>query len=148
MGLLRTVILLLAAGAVTRALAGENAREILDRAKALDDGTRRWQDRHQKVTLTITGRGAERIRELELFDRRYPDDERKSIVFLLSPPDVAGMAFLAFTYRSREADQWMYLPTFHRTRQITAQTRDESFVGSDLTYRDLDILAEMTGWTE
>ena len=56
----RTLAIMLAA---TLAVAGavpaeETARQILDRRKALDDTTRHWNDRHEKLTLRISGRGS------------------------------------------------------------------------------------------
>ena len=38
------------------ARADETARQILDRRKTLDDTTRHWDDRHQKMKLTIFDR--------------------------------------------------------------------------------------------
>jgi hypothetical protein len=142
---LTMVLSLLAA----QGLAAETARQILDRRKALDDGERHWVDRTQTLTFKIVDRrGGTRTRELELLEKRYPGDERKSIVFFSTPPEVKGTAFLAFTHKGKPADQWLYLPELQRVRQITANTRTQSFVGTDLTYRDLDILSEMTSWTE
>ena len=145
---------LLAAVTVALALAGaaraaETARQILDRRKALDETTRHWDDRHQKMKLTIVDRrGGERVRELELFDRREAGDEQKTILFFLAPAEVKGTGFLAFTHKGRPADQWLYLPELQRVRQITARTRNESFMGTDLSYHDLDLIQEMTSWTE
>lgn len=140
------VLALLAAVVPAR---GETAREILDRRKALDDGARHWTDRHQKMKLTIYDRrGGERVREMDIFDRREPGDEQKTILFFLAPAEVKGTGFLAFTHKGRAADQWLYLPELQRVRQITARTRNESFMGTDLSYHDLDIVQEMTGWTE
>jgi len=131
------------------AFGAETARQILDRRQALDDGPRHWEDRHQKLTFRIADRrGGTRTRELEVSEKRYPADERKSIVFFSSPPEVKGTAFLSFTHKGKPADQWLYLPELQRVRQITANTRNQSFVGTDLTYHDLDILTEMTSWTE
>jgi hypothetical protein len=131
------------------ALGAETARQILDRREALDNGERHWDDRHQKVTFRILDkRGGTRTRELELSEKRYPGDERKSIVFFAAPPEVKGTAFLAFTHKGKPADQWLYLPELQRVRQITSNTRNQSFVGTDLTYHDLDLLTEMTTWTE
>src|SRR5213594_297614 len=144
----------LAAFAVVLALASaaradETARQILDRRKTLDDTTRHWDDRHQKMKLAILyRRGGERVREIELFDRREPGDEQKTILFFLAPAEVKGTAFLAYTHKGRAADQWLYLPELQRVRQITARTRNESFVGTDLTYHDLDLVQEMTSWSE
>jgi hypothetical protein len=125
------------------------AREILDRRKTLDDTTRHWDDRHVRMTFKITDRrGSERNRDLELYERREPGDERKTIVFFLAPAEVKGTGFLAFTHHGKPADQWLYLPELKRVRQITAHSRNESFVGTDLSYHDLDLLNEMSAWTE
>jgi len=120
------------------ARADETARQILDRRKTLDDTTRHWDDRHQKMKLTIFDRrGGERVR-----------DEQKTILFFLAPAEVKGTGFLAFTHKGRAADQWLYLPELQRVRQITARARNESFMGTDLSYHDLDLIQEMTSWTE
>jgi len=127
----------------------DTARQILDRRKALDDTTRHWDDRHERLKFVITDRrGGERQRELELYERKYPGDEQKAVVFFLAPAEVKGTAFLAFTHKGRPADQWLYLPELKRVRQITARTRNESFVGTDLSYHDLDLLTEMVSWSE
>src|SRR5262245_12646972 len=146
--LTRVVALLLLVAAVAPA-GGEPAREIPDRRKALDVGTRHWTDRHQKMKLTIYDRrGGERVREMDIFDRREPGDEQKTILFFLAPAEVKGTGFLAFTHKGRAADQWLYLPELQRVRQITARTRNESFMGTDLSYHDLDLMQEMVSWTE
>src|SRR5262245_59794618 len=119
---------------VGTARAAETARQILDRRKALDDTTHHWDDRLEAMKLTITDhRGSERVRALELYERKYPGDEQKSIVFFQTPAEVKGTAFLAFTHKGRSADQWLYLPELKRVRQITARSRNESFVGTDLS---------------
>src|SRR5216110_950969 len=98
----------------------ETAREILERRKALENGTRWWDDRHQQLTMRIAGRGADRTREVDVYDRRYPDGERKTTVFVQAPADMKGTAFLSFTHKGRPAEQWLYLPELERVRQITA----------------------------
>jgi outer membrane lipoprotein-sorting protein len=147
MKMLHAVCPLLLLGLAAPLCAAETAREILDRAKQLDDSTRRWDDRHQAMRITIAGHGPERVRELELYERRY-GDEQKSIAFFLGPAEVKGTAFLTYTHKGRPADQWLYVPELQRVRQITARSRDESFVGSDFSYHDLDLIAEMPRWTE
>jgi len=127
----------------------ETARQILDRRKALSDGAEHWNDREQLMKLTITdARGGTRQRELKLFERRFDADDSKTVLFFRAPADVRGTAFLAFDHPGKAADQWLYLPALKRTRQITANMRDQSFVGTDLSYHDLDLLQEMTDWTE
>jgi outer membrane lipoprotein-sorting protein len=146
---MRSIVLVTVLAFALPALGAETARQILDRRKALDDGERHWDDRHQRVVFLIHDRrGGERSRDLELSEKRYPGDERKTIVFFLSPPEVKGTGFLAFDHKGKPADQWLYLPELEKVRQITSNTRTQSFVGTDLTYRDLDILTEMPSWTE
>ncbi len=141
--------LIILVGLAGAARGAETARQILDRRKALDDTTRHWDDRHQRMKLTIVDRrGGERVREMDLFDRREPGDEQKTILFFLAPAEVKGTGFLSFTHKGRSADQWLYLPELQRVRQITARTRNESFMGTDLSYHDLDLIQEMTSWTE
>ena len=125
------------------------AREVLDDAKKLDDTTRKWTDRAQTMTLRIYGKGGgERTRTLKVFDKRDPDGEGKAIFFFLSPSPVKGTSFLQWSHQGRDNDQWLYLPAVKRTRRITSRLRDQSFMATDFTYRDLEILAEIQDWTE
>jgi Outer membrane lipoprotein-sorting protein len=140
-------LLLLAVGRV--GLAAETARQILDRRKALDDTTRKWTDREERLAMTIRdARGGERQRALRLYERRLPGDERQTIVFFESPAEVKGVGFLANTHKGWAGEQWLYLPELKRVRQITPRSRTESFVGTDLSYQDLDIIQEMSSWSE
>lgn len=131
-------------------LAAETARQIVDRRKVLNNTRYHWTDRYQRMQIEIVDeRGRLRTRELELFERRYPADARKAIVFFHAPSEVKGTGFLAFTPVTGPADQWIYLPAYKRVRKITAATRDEKFVGTDFTYRDMDLLGDhIYSWSE
>lgn len=127
----------------------ETAREILDRRRHLDDTTRQWTDREQRIALTISGRrGSERHRRLVVYERRLPEDERQTILFFDEPAEVRGTGLLSFSHPGRAAEQWLYLPALNRVRQISADTRSQSFVGTDLSYQDLDLIQEIPSWTE
>jgi len=141
------IVLLLALAPLARA--GETARQILDRRKALDDGARKWGDRQERLRMAIRdSRGGERRRDLMLYERRMPGDERQTIVILDAPAEVKGTGFLSHARRGKPAEQWLYLPELQRVRQITPRSRTESFVSSDLSYQDLDIIQEMGTWSE
>ncbi len=142
------LVMTIGSGALTPA-AALTARELLDKVKALDDTTRHWTGRAQTMTLRIHSKGGgARQRRLAVLDRRAPDGEDKSVSFFLAPPDVKGTAFLQWSHKGRNDDQWLYLPELDRTRRITAQSRDQSFMGTDFSYRDLELLAEIPDWTE
>lgn len=126
-----------------------SGRELLDEARRLDDTSRRWTDRTQAMRLVIVDAAAnERRRELTVFTKRAGDGGEKAISFFSAPAEVKGTAFLQWSHPARDDEQWLFLPEFKRTRQISSRLRDESFVGTDFTYRDLEILAEIARWTE
>jgi hypothetical protein len=129
----------------------ETARSILDRRKALDDTTRHWDDREQHVTLVVQKKGGavQRLR-LTMYERRLPDHEERAVLFFEEPASQRGVAFLSFSHPGRADEQWIYLPALKRVRQIgvSKAARKESFVGTDLSYHDLDVLQDMTSWSE
>lgn len=139
-------LLLLASLAATAE--ADTARTILDRRKLLDDTTRHWSDRHQRLHITVNDKVGELVRELDLYERRLPADEQQSVLFFTMPTDIKGMGFLAYTHKGRPADQWLFLPELASTRRIAGRARGEKFVGTDLSFHDLDLLNEMPSWTE
>src|SRR5688572_19918725 len=134
----KAVVVLLGIGILATPHArGETAREILDQVKAVNDA-REPKDVAQKLKMTLVdSRGGVRVRDLEVRGKNYGKQTNKSITFLLSPPDVKGVGFLAWTYPDKDDDQWLYLPELKRVRRITANTRRQSFQGSDFSYQDL-----------
>jgi hypothetical protein len=143
------VVLAVLAPLARPASAAETARQILDRRKALDDGPRHWTDRTEKIAMTIVAaHGGERTRGLTRWERRDPGDVTRTLVFFDAPAEVKGTGFLSVTRPGTPADQWLWLPELKRVRQIAARARNESFVGSDFTYHDLDVIQHIGDWTE
>lgn len=127
----------------------ETAREILDRAHQLDRTTRHWTDRSQRLTLIIVGAGGdERRRQLTVMTKRYPDDEEKALSTFVEPAEVKGTAFLQWSHKNAPDEQWLYVHDVRRTRRITSDLSNESFMGTDFSYQDLGILSEVQSWTE
>ena len=128
---------------------GASAPELLERARALDRTTRAWKDRRQHLALSIRdARGGERKRELVMKTLRGAGGEDKTITVFVSPPEVRGTAFLQFAHKDRDAEQWLWLPALGRSRQISSGAKDESFVGTDFSYRDLELLTDVIEWSE
>ncbi len=124
---MRTMLAAALLVAMSAAAEGANeARNILDQRKHLEETTRRWEDLSQKMTFRIVYRaGGTREDQIEVYERRS-DGERKTIAFVVAPAEVKGTGFLAFARAGRA----------------------QSFVGSDLTYRDMSLLAEMPSWSD
>jgi Outer membrane lipoprotein-sorting protein len=70
------------------------------------------------------------------------------MAYFSAPDSVKGTAFLAISHPDRPDDQWLYLPEARRARRVGGALRTQGFVGTDFTYHDLDLLAEMPSWTE
>lgn len=141
-----------AVGVVARPLAAradEGARAMLDQAKNLNDTTRNWKDREQKLELDIQdGRGGSRKRDLVMKTLRGQGGEDRTITVFQSPSEVRGTSFLQFAHKDRDAEQWLFLPELKRVRQITSRAKDQSFVGTDFSYRDLELLTDVLEWNE
>ena len=126
----------------------ETAREILDKAKTVNDA-REPKDMAQKMKMTLVdARGTTRVRDLDMHAKTYGEKTSKAITFFQSPAEVKGVGFLAFAYPDKDDDQWLYLPALGRVRRITANTRRQSFQGSDFSYQDLELFDEIRDWTE
>ncbi len=125
------------------------ARELLDQVKQLNNTTRHWSDRTQKLALTIVDRrGGERARDMEIYTKRYDQDANRTILFFLSPPEVRGIGLLQWTQPNTTDEQWLYLPELKRVRQITGSSKRDSFAGTDFSFQDLAIISEITDWTD
>jgi hypothetical protein len=134
--------------AAASAAGAETAREMLDHAKEVNDA-RRPKDVTQKFTMTLVdSRGSKRVRDLVTYAKEYGARETRTITFFQSPSEVKGVGFLAWSYPNRDDDQWLYLPALKRVRQITANTRRQSFQGSDFSYEDLQLFDDIRDWTE
>lgn len=109
--------------------------EIIAMVNARDDGQQ--VTRLLKMEL-IDRRGKSRVRETIGY-RRYYGEEKRTVVFYLSPANVKGTGFLTYDYpeADRDDDQWLYLPALRKVRRISASDRGDYFLGTDFTYEDI-----------
>jgi outer membrane lipoprotein-sorting protein len=81
-------------------------------------------------TMTlIDKKGYKSERKLEMYQRE--GDYR--LVRFLSPADQKGIAFLSLP----DDVMYLYLPAFHKIRQIASHVKNQSFAGTDFNYDDL-----------
>ena len=83
------------------------------------------------------GRGGERHRRIQTI-AKHIDGRMHSIGRLISPRRLRGMTILSIEARDRGDDVFVYLPSLGRVRRVSMGRRADSFLGSDLTYQDLD----------
>jgi hypothetical protein len=82
--------------------------------------------------------GRVRERTLELTGLRG-DGKRgdRSLIRFLSPTDIKGTGFLVWEHDKADDERFLFLPALARVRRISGSEKQESFVGSDLSYEDI-----------
>ncbi len=93
----------------------------LDMTMTLFDRQSRTRARGLTVT-TLRASGARGDRVLVRFD---------------APNDIKGTGLLVWEHPSAEDERFLYLPSLGRVRRIAGAEKQESFVGSDLSYEDI-----------
>ena len=135
----KKLLFLLGVGATlltTSAMADDaNARAIMEKVDARDDGTTLEQD---MLMVLIDKNGNERTRDLKSYAKDFGADEHKTM-FFKSPSDVKNTAFLTYDYddSSKDDDQWLYLPALKKVKRIPSTDKSSSFMGSDFSYFDM-----------
>lgn len=99
-----------------------------------------------------TGRDSRGEMRMRLFDRQGRVRERglsiaalrgtagtgdKTLVRFTYPNDIRGTSFLVWEHGDAADERFLYLPALGRVRRIAGQEKQESFVGSDLSYEDI-----------
>ena len=88
--------------------------------------------------VLINKRGHERVRKLQTKRKRYGQGESKSVAYFLSPSDVKGTAFLVWEHADKANDVFIYLPALKKIRRIASEQKNQSFMGSDFSYADME----------
>jgi hypothetical protein len=122
-----------------------------------------WQDAARRPALTAdevarqvqdrdTGRDSRSEMRMRLFDRQGRVRERvmtlltrrgtgktgdRTLVRFTYPNDIKGASFLVWEHPDAEDERFLFLPALGRVRRIAGQEKQESFVGSDLSYEDI-----------
>jgi outer membrane lipoprotein-sorting protein len=113
----------------------QDARKVAKAAADRDDGDRQ----RAALTMTVTdGSGRKRVRTL--VSRRMKFDRGTKLLMLFEEPaDMRNTGFLLLDYKdsNKDDDQWLYLPSLHKTTRISSSDRSGSFLGSDISYADL-----------
>ncbi len=122
-----------------------------DSSKPAADGTAEWVAR--QVRDRNTGRDSRAELRMRLYDRQGRVRERaltmltmrgekgrgdRTLLRFTYPNDIRNTSFLVWEHPGAEDDErFLYLPALGRVRRIAGQEKDESFVGSDLSYEDI-----------
>ncbi|MDY6854894.1 MAG: outer membrane lipoprotein-sorting protein [Thermodesulfobacteriota bacterium] len=84
--------------------------------------------------ILLDKKGNRKERLLKTWAKYFKDKDSWRIIKFLSPTDVRGVGFLVLA----EDKMYLYLPAFHRIRRIASHSKKESFMGSDLSFSDME----------
>jgi outer membrane lipoprotein-sorting protein len=112
----------------------EKGFAIVQEADNRDTG---FKDSTANMLMTLRNRhGQESIRKIRIKSLEVEGDGDKSLTIFDNPKDVKGTAFLNFTHKKGDDDQWLYLPALKRVKRISSRNKSGSFMGSEFTYED------------
>ncbi|MBC8394752.1 MAG: outer membrane lipoprotein-sorting protein, partial [Deltaproteobacteria bacterium] len=126
------LLLLQAAAAETPA---EKGLSIAKEADRRDTG---FEDYTADLLMILKNKhGQESIRKIRIRSLEVEGDGDKSLSIFDNPRDVKGTAFLTFSHKAGDDDQWLYLPALKRVKRISSRNKSGSFMGSEFAYEDI-----------
>jgi outer membrane lipoprotein-sorting protein len=81
--------------------------------------------------------GQESRRKIRFRSLEVKGDGDKSLIIFDSPKDIKGTAFLNYTHKVNDDDQWLYLPALKRVKRLSSRNKSGSFMGSEFSYEDI-----------
>ncbi|HHH13242.1 MAG TPA: outer membrane lipoprotein-sorting protein [Thiolapillus brandeum] len=126
------LVLAAAAGAETPE---EKGLAIAREVDARDTG---WGDFQAKMSMLLRNRhGEESLRQMRVKSLEVEGDGDKTLIVFDEPRDVKGTALLTFSHKTKDDDQWLYLPALKRVKRIASRNKSGPFMGSEFAYEDL-----------
>ncbi len=121
--------------AVQAETAEEKGLAIAVEAHLRDEG---FGDYTSDMTMTLRNKqGKESKRAIRGKTLEVADDGDKSLSIFDTPRDVKGTAFLSFSHKVGDDEQWLYLPALKRVKRINSRNKSGSFMGSEFAYEDI-----------
>ncbi|XXF78427.1 outer membrane lipoprotein-sorting protein [Myxococcaceae bacterium GXIMD 01537] len=137
--MLRSLFACLLAGVFVIAVPARAEDEALALMRKSDKLHRLPQERvRSKLVLQDQG-GAQRVRQVEFLTLDGEGRGDKLRVRFLQPADVKGTTLLSLQAPADkdQDDQWLYLPSFRKTRRVGQAELGDRFVGTDFFFEDL-----------
>jgi len=97
------------------------------------------EDMKALVTMALIdkdGNRRTRVMTMLRLDERDGGNQ-KYFVYFHEPGDVRRVVFMVWKYPDKEDTRWLFIPAVDLIRQIAADDKRSSFVGSDFTYEDV-----------
>jgi hypothetical protein len=131
--------LALCAGAGAQGLPARDAVPPSAEAILADAFANRYEvDLTSNIDLVMRNRGGQELRRRFRAASKLIDGRVHSVGRLVWPEYLRGMTILTIEAGNRSHDAFLYLPSLGKVRRITTAQRRDSFLGSDVTYEDLE----------
>jgi len=113
-------------------------RQIAERA--LNNNALGLDEAVARVKMVIHKDGApDRLRVIDSKAKKGSDKLSRNYIRFEEPPDVRGTSFLNLEQPGGDTTQVIYLPAAKKTRRIASNKRGDSFMGSDFSYKDMEV---------
>ena len=90
------------------------------------------KDKVSEGTMILIDKdGTQKTRKMKMWQK----GEDKKLDRFLSPADVKGVSLLSLS----DDEMYLYMPAFHKIRRIASSAKNESFMGTDFTYDDMNM---------
>jgi len=107
-------------------------------AREVDARDTGWGDFQAKMSMLLRNRhGEESLRQMRVKSLEVEGDGDKTLIVFDEPRDVKGTALLTFSHKTKDDDQWLYLPALKRVKRIASRNKSGPFMGSEFAYEDL-----------
>jgi len=148
---MKTRLTSLAAVALAATLAAPavalTGREVIDDAQK-KNGFSTWRDRVTELVMESYTTSLQRTREASVSEQTDPRGEHRTFMEFTGPADVTGTLFLHLSPRGEKDQQWVWTPAARKARRLADAARDENFMGTDLSYRDLELIVRIQQWND
>jgi len=95
-------------------------------------------DLTSNIDLVMRNRMGQELRRRFRAASKVIDGRVHSVGRLVWPEYLRGMTILTIEAENRSHDSFLYLPSLGKVRRVTTAQRHDSFLGSDVTYEDLE----------
>ncbi|MDB4935924.1 MAG: family transporter [Labilithrix sp.] len=91
----------------------------------------------EMILRDAAGGEAKRRFSIKVLEKPVANAGDYSLIVFDAPADVKGTAVLSHAKIGDDDEQWLYLPSAHRTRRISSTNRTGAFAGSEFSFEDL-----------
>lgn len=104
-----------------------------------DKRGRGYVDTTGSLLMVLTDKNGETSeRQMNVKSLEGPEEDGdKTLMVFETPKDQQGTALLTYQHKSRDDDQWLYLPALKRVKKIASSSKSGPFMGSEFSFEDV-----------